>query len=62
MIEEILIEKEGSYQGESQKMDGLKKINFIYGPNGSGKTTISRVLGSVLDKADASKSGNTDIA
>ena len=50
MIKEILIAKEGSYKGEGQKMDGLKKVNFIYEPNGSGKTTISRVLDKVIDE------------
>lgn len=61
MIEKILMAKEGSYQGESQKMDGLKKVNFIYGPNGSGKTTISRVLDNVLDKAGAPQDGSINI-
>lgn len=26
------------------KLTGLKKINFIFGPNGSGKTSITRIL------------------
>ncbi|MBL4603199.1 MAG: AAA family ATPase [Emcibacteraceae bacterium] len=44
MISKITIKETGSYGIESQEMFDLKKINFIYGSNGSGKTTISRVL------------------
>lgn len=50
MIENIRILKEGSYGDHPQEMADLKKVNFIYGPNGSGKTTISRVLDNVLNK------------
>jgi wobble nucleotide-excising tRNase len=50
MIEAIRILKEGSYGDHPQEMADLKKVNFIYGPNGSGKTTISRVLDNVLNK------------
>ena len=58
MIEKIVIRNEGSYQGEDQTMDGLKKVNFIYGPNGSGKTTISRILANQTDRG-VSVSDNT---
>ncbi len=51
MIEKIEILNEGSYGSTPQHMTDLKKVNFIYGPNGSGKTTISRVLDNVLNKA-----------
>ena len=50
MIKNIRILKEGSYGDHPQEMADLKKVNFIYGPNGSGKTTISRVLDNVLNK------------
>ena len=26
------------------KLEGLKKVNFIFGPNGSGKTTLSTII------------------
>ena len=26
------------------KLTGLKKVNFIFGPNGTGKTSITRIL------------------
>jgi replication-associated recombination protein RarA len=25
-------------------LDGLRKFNYIFGPNGTGKTTISRII------------------
>lgn len=43
MIEKIELENVATYH-EKQVLSGLKEINFIYGSNGSGKTTISRVL------------------
>lgn len=44
MIESILIEKEASYGYPGETLAGLSKFNFIYGSNGTGKTTISRVI------------------
>lgn len=44
MIEEIKIAGCASYSDEGQHLNGLRRINFIYGANGSGKTTISRVI------------------
>ncbi len=41
MIENILIKNVASYDKAGAQLSGLKKINFIYGANGSGKTTIS---------------------
>lgn len=29
---------------DGQKLEGLKELNFIFGPNGSGKTTMSKLL------------------
>lgn len=29
---------------ESSELDGIKRVCFIFGPNGSGKTTISRLI------------------
>lgn len=44
MITSIKICNAGAFNDKGQKIDNLKKINFFYGANGSGKTTISRIL------------------
>ena len=43
MIESIQIQNEASYSS-LQTLSELSKLNFIYGSNGSGKTTISRII------------------
>jgi wobble nucleotide-excising tRNase len=43
MIENILIKNIASYDNAGTQLRELKKINFIYGANGSGKTTISNL-------------------
>ena len=43
MITNCSIPKKGTFiKSVNNKFDNLKKINLIFGPNGSGKTTISR--------------------
>ena len=44
MIEDIHLANEGAYDAAGAKLEGLKKLNFIFGSNGSGKTTISRII------------------
>ncbi len=44
MIEAIHLANAGAYDSTGTQLDGLKSLNFIFGPNGSGKTTISRVI------------------
>lgn len=44
MIENIEISGVATYAGEKQILSNLKEVNYIYGANGSGKTTISRIL------------------
>ena len=44
MIESIHIEDISYFSESPEEMSGLSKINFVYGPNGSGKTTISRLM------------------
>lgn len=44
MIETIVVCNDASYNAP-QTMAALKPLNFIYGANGSGKTTISRIIG-----------------
>jgi wobble nucleotide-excising tRNase len=43
MIESITVHNDASY-ANAQPFNGLKQINFVYGANGSGKTTISRII------------------
>lgn len=44
MIESIEIKNVATYSESGIVIDGLKKVNFIYGANGSGKTTLSNFL------------------
>jgi ABC-type molybdenum transport system ATPase subunit/photorepair protein PhrA len=45
MIESIKIEKGvASFCDDDAILDKLSSNNFIYGSNGSGKTTISRII------------------
>ncbi len=42
MIEKICLRNIATYEDET--LDGLQRVNIIYGANGCGKTTISKVL------------------
>ena len=42
MIEKIEIKNTATYIDET--LDNISKVNFIYGNNGSGKNTISRII------------------
>ncbi len=44
MIKRVVIKDVASFDSEGVTFDGLKKVNFVYGGNACGKTTISRVL------------------
>ncbi|MFB6463881.1 AAA family ATPase [Bradyrhizobium tunisiense] len=44
MLQEIKIAGCASYSNEGETLASLKKINFIFGSNGVGKTTISRLI------------------
>lgn len=44
MIESIELKGVATYGALPQRLTNLAKVNFIYGANGSGKTTISRVI------------------
>lgn len=44
MIKRIVLRDVASYDHEGVTFDNLSKVNFIYGGNGTGKTTFSRVL------------------
>jgi wobble nucleotide-excising tRNase len=44
MIEQITIKNIATFNAEGVQINNLKKVNFIYGANASGKTTISNFL------------------
>ena len=44
MIEGIRIKSVASFGDDEQVIDGFSQNNFFYGSNGSGKTTISRLI------------------
>jgi wobble nucleotide-excising tRNase len=53
MISEIEINDVATFQ-EIQTLNGLKKFNYLFGANGTGKTTISRVIDSPDDYSSCS--------
>ncbi|MBT0671278.1 AAA family ATPase [Novosphingobium profundi] len=44
MLKELRISNCATYTGGEQNLGPLKEANFIFGTNGSGKTTMSRVI------------------
>ena len=54
MIQKIIIKNTATFDTEGVEIDDLKKINFIYGANGCGKTTISNIIASPESYADSS--------
>mgnify|MGYP000843898122 CR=1 FL=1 len=50
MIDKIYIKNVATFEDEI--IAGLKKVNFVYGSNGSGKTTISNIIQSPLNYAE----------
>jgi wobble nucleotide-excising tRNase len=44
MIESISISSVATYAATPERLDGLSDLNFLFGSNGTGKTTVSRVI------------------
>ena len=44
MIETITISDVATYATKPEQLSGLSQFNFLYGSNGTGKTTVSRVI------------------
>lgn len=44
MLRQLTITGGACFGNAPLALDGIKKVNFFFGPNGSGKTTISRAL------------------
>jgi len=49
MITKIDIRNTATFDSTTSPIDGLKKINYFFGANGTGKTTISRVIADSTD-------------
>lgn len=49
MIESIAIAEIATYDSSPEELNGLSKLNFFFGSNGTGKTTISRVIADETD-------------
>ncbi len=47
MIKSIVVENVASFKGKPVIIDDLNKLCFFYGENGSGKTTISKIIDDV---------------
>ena len=54
MIERIQIRNFATYGTVTEEMAELKEINFVYGSNGTGKTTISRIIANCGSHPDCS--------
>jgi len=44
VLETIKVAGEATYAAEGQTLADLRNVNYLFGTNGSGKTTISRVI------------------
>ncbi len=54
MIESITIESIPAFGAAAQTLGIFKTINFVYGGNGVGKTTLSRIIGDCVSHDDCS--------
>ncbi len=54
MIEKIQICNVATYGSTPEELTKLKEVNFVYGSNGTGKTTISRVIADCDSHVDCS--------
>lgn len=54
MIESISIESIPAFGAAAHTLGIFKTINFLYGGNGVGKTTLSRIIGDCVSHDDCS--------
>ena len=55
MISRLTVRNVATFDSEGVTLDGLQRVNFIYGRNGVGKTTLSRVLEAVNESVNRSE-------
>ena len=53
MIESITITNFVTFASTPEKLNGLSRFNFLFGSNGTGKTTVSRVIADENSRAIA---------
>ncbi len=54
MIESLAIADVGTFGPVPERIDGLSDFNYFFGANGTGKTTISRVIANEVQYANCS--------
>lgn len=62
MIKEILLKNVASYSEQGGSINNLSNVNFFYGANGTGKSTISRYLFEVGSNSISEKYSQCEIA
>lgn len=62
MIKSIIVRNIASFADDPQELSSLSKFNFIYGSNGTGKTSIGKVLSAPSQYPDCSVSWDNNIA
>lgn len=61
-ISQISLKKVATFDENGASFENLKSINFIYGANGSGKTTTSSFLKNLAENGNEDKFANSKIA
>lgn len=62
MIKKIIIKNQATFDEAGVELDNLKPINVIYGSNGTGKSTVGRVLNDIDSFQNSSIEWKDDIS
>ncbi|GAA6988936.1 hypothetical protein ID0090_12420 [Helicobacter pylori] len=60
-ISQIVLKNVATFDENGASFENLKSINFIYGSNGSGKTTTSSFLKNLAENGSEDKFANSKI-